>query len=83
MIDERVIVVQRGYQRGMGAVVLRAGGPPLLLRGQRGVHQELVQPLWTQEAGQQVCVSMGLCSEALKMILRTVPPAEEEVDDPR
>lgn len=32
--DERVIIVQRGYQCRLGAMVLWAGGPSLLLRDQ-------------------------------------------------
>lgn len=83
MSDERGIVVQRGHQRGVDPVVLRPRGPLLLLRDQRGLHQERVQPLRTQKAGQQVRVTHPQSREALKMILRTVPPAEEEVDDPR
>lgn len=81
--DERGVVIQRGHQRGLDPVVLRTRGSLLLLRDQRGLHQERVQPLRTQEAGQQVRVPLTPRSEALKMIQRTVPPAEEEVDDPR
>ena len=83
MSDERGILIQRGHQRGVDPVVLRPRGPLLFQRDQRRLHQERLQPLRTQEASQQVRVTHSSPREALKMILRTVPPAEEEVDDPR
>ena len=67
----------------MDTVVLWTRRPLVLLRGERRFHQERVQSLRSQKKSWQVYVKIHLSSEAYKMILRTVPPAEEEVDDPK
>lgn len=75
-LDERRILIQWGSERGLGAVVLWALRPQLLLLGHWRFHQKRIQPLRPQEESQKIHVIRLWIREALKMILKNVPPAE-------